>query len=57
MNQPASLISVVIPVCNEEDNVLPLAREIQAALRGRHPFEILFVAWTRSPTRRGGTRP
>ena len=43
MNQPSSLISVVIPVCNEEENVLPLAREIEAALRGRHPFEILFV--------------
>jgi dolichol-phosphate mannosyltransferase len=43
MNQPPGLISVVIPVCNEEDNVVPLAREIEAALRGRHPFEILFV--------------
>jgi dolichol-phosphate mannosyltransferase len=43
MNQPTGLISVVIPVCNEEDNVVPLAREIEAALRGRHPFEILFV--------------
>jgi dolichol-phosphate mannosyltransferase len=35
-------LSVVIPVCNEEANVLPLAREIAAALAGR-PFEILFV--------------
>jgi dolichol-phosphate mannosyltransferase len=43
MSQPPGLISVVIPVCNEEDNVVPLAREIEAALRGRHPFEILFV--------------
>lgn len=43
MNDPAGLISVVIPVCNEEDNVVPLAREIEAALRGRRPFEILFV--------------
>ncbi|MFM7396319.1 MAG: glycosyltransferase family 2 protein [Gammaproteobacteria bacterium] len=35
-------ISVVIPVCNEVDNVGPLAREIVAALTGRQ-FEILFV--------------
>lgn len=35
-------ISVVIPVCNEEGNVIPLAREIAAALQGM-PFEILFV--------------
>ncbi len=43
MSEPSGLISVVIPVCNEEDNVVPLAREIEAALRGLHPFEILFV--------------
>jgi len=35
-------ISVVIPVCNEVDNVGPLAREIVAALRDRE-FEIIFV--------------
>ncbi len=35
-------ISVVIPVCNEEGNVIPLAQEIAAALQGT-PFEILFV--------------
>ena len=43
MSRPSGLISVVIPVCNEEDNVVPLAREIEAALRGRRPFEVLFV--------------
>jgi len=43
MTEPSGLISVVIPVCNEEDNVVPLAREIEAAFRGRRPFEILFV--------------
>jgi dolichol-phosphate mannosyltransferase len=43
MNDPSGLVSVVIPVCNEEDNVVPLAREIEAAFRGRRPFEILFV--------------
>lgn len=35
-------LSVVIPVCNEVDNVAPLAREIVAALAGVR-FEILFV--------------
>jgi dolichol-phosphate mannosyltransferase len=35
-------ISVVIPVCNEAENVGPLAREIASALAGR-AFEILFV--------------
>jgi dolichol-phosphate mannosyltransferase len=35
-------LSVVIPVCNEEANVLPLAREIAAALAGR-VFEVIFV--------------
>lgn len=36
-------LSVVIPVCNEADNVAPLAREIQAALTAFQPGEILFV--------------
>jgi dolichol-phosphate mannosyltransferase len=36
-------ISVVIPVCNEADNVAPLAVEIQAALARFRPFEIIFV--------------
>lgn len=36
-------LSVVIPVCNEADNVGPLAREIQAALADYRPFEIIFV--------------
>jgi dolichol-phosphate mannosyltransferase len=36
-------ISVVIPVCNEADNVGPLAREIQVALQNHQPFEIIFV--------------
>jgi dolichol-phosphate mannosyltransferase len=36
-------ISVVIPVCNEAENVLALAREIQAALAAQRPFEIIFV--------------
>ena len=36
-------VSVVVPVCNEEENVLPLAREIHAALAGRYRFEQIFV--------------
>jgi hypothetical protein len=36
-------ISIVIPVCNEEENVVPLAREIHRALADFRPFEIIFV--------------
>jgi dolichol-phosphate mannosyltransferase len=36
-------VSVVIPVCNEQENVEPLAREIHAALSGRYTFETIFV--------------
>jgi dolichol-phosphate mannosyltransferase len=36
-------MSVVIPVCNEAENVGPLAREIHAALQRHQPFEIIFV--------------
>lgn len=43
MNEQKALdISVVVPVCNEQDNVLPLAREIAAALAGMS-FEMIFV--------------
>jgi dolichol-phosphate mannosyltransferase len=35
-------LSVVVPVCNESENVGPLAAEIAAALTGRR-FELLFV--------------
>jgi dolichol-phosphate mannosyltransferase len=35
-------LSVVVPVCNEAENVAPLAREIAAALRGRD-CEMIFV--------------
>jgi dolichol-phosphate mannosyltransferase len=40
---PDLQVSVVVPVCNEQDNVLPLAREITAALAGRYRFETIFV--------------
>jgi dolichol-phosphate mannosyltransferase len=36
-------LSVVVPVFNEEENVAPLLREVLSALRGRVPFEVLFV--------------
>jgi dolichol-phosphate mannosyltransferase len=36
-------LSVVVPVFNERDNVAPLVGEIVAALRGRLPFEIVYV--------------
>jgi dolichol-phosphate mannosyltransferase len=36
-------LSVVIPVCNEAENVAPLAREIHAALNGLINFEVIFV--------------
>jgi dolichol-phosphate mannosyltransferase len=35
-------LSVVVPVCNEAENVEPLAREIDAALSGR-AYEMIFV--------------
>jgi dolichol-phosphate mannosyltransferase len=40
---PGLDVSVVIPVCNEQDNVRPLAREIHAALEGRYRYETIFV--------------
>ena len=36
-------LSVVVPVFNERDNVVPLIDEITAALRGRIDFEIVYV--------------
>jgi dolichol-phosphate mannosyltransferase len=36
-------LSVVVPVFNEQDNVPPLVGEIVTALRGRIPFEIVYV--------------
>jgi glycosyltransferase involved in cell wall biosynthesis len=42
-SQSSPQLSVVIPVCNEAENVAPLAREIHAALNGRVEFEVVFV--------------
>jgi dolichol-phosphate mannosyltransferase len=36
-------MSVVIPVCNEAENVGPLAQEVHTALQPFKPFEIIFV--------------
>ena len=35
-------LSVVVPVCNEAENVEPLVREIHAAV-GTHDYEMVFV--------------
>ena len=37
------MLSVVVPVYNEQDNVAPLVGEIVAALRGSVDFEIVYV--------------
>ena len=36
-------LSVVVPVHNERDNIVPLLGEIAAALRGKVDFEIVYV--------------
>lgn len=38
-----SRLSVVVPVRNEQDNIVPLVREIDAALAGKLDFEIVYV--------------
>jgi len=45
MNADATfpVIAVVVPVKNEADNIAPLVGEISAALKGRWPFEIVYV--------------
>jgi dolichol-phosphate mannosyltransferase len=36
-------LSIVVPVRNEQDNVLPLIEEIHAALQDRAEFEVVYV--------------
>jgi len=43
MTLPIALLSVVAPVHNEEENIIPLATEVDAALKGRLNYELLFV--------------
>ena len=38
-----NLLSVVVPVRNEQDNILPLISEIRAALQGVVEYEIVYV--------------
>ena len=37
------VLAVIVPVKNEADNILPLVAEIDAALSGKHVFEIIYV--------------
>ena len=37
------VLAVIVPVKNEADNILPLVGEIDAALSGKHVFEIIYV--------------
>jgi len=36
-------LSIVIPVRNEQDNILPLLEEIHAVLEGRYDYEVIYV--------------
>ncbi len=40
---PAPELSVVVPVKNEAENILPLLDEIHAALQGKVEFEVVYV--------------
>jgi dolichol-phosphate mannosyltransferase len=37
------MLSVVVPVKNEEENILPLLQEIHQALDGRTDFEVVYI--------------
>ncbi len=43
MDHSAVVLSVVVPVKNEADNIHPLIAEIRAALKGGPAYEILYV--------------
>ena len=36
-------LSIVVPVRNEQENVLPLLAEIHAALEGGGEFEVVYI--------------
>jgi len=42
-SDPETAVSIVVPVRNEADNIVPLVAEIVAALDGRWVYEIIFV--------------
>src|SRR4029434_10781950 len=39
----SGLLSVIVPVLNEEDNIPELVRRLRGALDGGVPFDIIFV--------------
>jgi dolichol-phosphate mannosyltransferase len=39
----AVAVSIVVPVRNEAENIVPLIEEIAAALDGRWPYEIIYI--------------
>lgn len=43
MTNPINLLSVVVPVHNEAENIMPLIREIEDALSDFVAFEIIYV--------------
>jgi dolichol-phosphate mannosyltransferase len=57
----AGRVSIIVPVRNEADNVVPLIEEIHAALEGRADFEVIYVDdgstdGTRDSLQRAGER-
>jgi dolichol-phosphate mannosyltransferase len=42
-SEPAVAVSIVVPVRNEAENIVPLIEEITAALDGRWAYEIVYV--------------
>src|SRR5215467_5206283 len=42
-SDPAVAVSVVVPVRNEAENIVPLIQEITVALDGRWDYEIIYV--------------
>jgi dolichol-phosphate mannosyltransferase len=42
-SEPAVAVSIVVPVRNEAENIVPLIEEITAALDGRWDYEIIYV--------------
>lgn len=46
-------LSVIVPVKNEQENILPLLTEIQAALEGKSEYEVIYIddgSTDRTPT-------
>jgi dolichol-phosphate mannosyltransferase len=43
INSPNPRLSIVVPVKNEEDNILVLVEEIEGACAGLAPFEVIYV--------------